>query len=280
MSDEHYISFDDILNMHFANDHDATNDSNMQQLHNFVRATLTQIDPVNHLFVAAMPKSGSTFLCRALEQLTGYLWYPMTFAYFQNEHDLYLPYMLRAISTNTVTQQHCRATDVNIKLMQAFDMRAVVMVRNIHDLIISYFDHLHRQRVRIPGTHLNEQFYELDTQTKLDLIIDMIVPWYISFYVSWFDAELNQTLPMMWLTYETLLNDPAESVKRVLNFHNIDAPLEVIREVTSTIDPVLTGKNVAKTGRGMEQLSAEQLARVSNFKRYYPWADFSRIGIT
>lgn len=279
MSQDNYISFDDVLNMHFANDHDATNDSNMQKLHQFVQSTLQQTEPVNHVFVAAMPKSGSTFLCRALEQLTGYLWYPMTFAYFQNEHDLYLPYMLRAISTNTVTQQHCRATDVNLKLMQAFNMRAVVMVRNIHDLVISYYDHLHRQRIRIPSTHLNEQFYELDTETKLDLIIDMIVPWYISFYASWYDAELNQSISTLWITYESMLEDAAGSVRKVLNFYDLDGPIETIEQVTRTIDPILTGKNIAKTGRGMEQLSPAQLARIANFKRYYPWVDFSRIGM-
>ena len=279
MSYDDPIDFDEMLNTHFANDHDATNDENMHKLERFVQKTLGSIDPVTHIFVAAMPKSGSTFVCRSLEQLTGFLWYPMTFAYFQNEHDLYLPYMLRAISTNTVTQQHCRATDVNLRLLRAFNMRVVVMVRDIHDLVISYFDHLHRQRVRIPSTHLNDQFYELDTETKVDLIIDMIVPWYISFYASWYDAELNGSVPIIWMTYESLLDDPAASVRKALNLYDIDGPIEVIQQVTNDIDPTLTGKNVAKVGRGHENLTRDQIARIRNFTRYYPWVDFARVGL-
>ncbi|MDH3232775.1 MAG: tetratricopeptide repeat protein, partial [Alphaproteobacteria bacterium] len=89
---------------------------------------LSEAELGRHIFIACMPKSGSTFLRTALMALTGWQEAYMTFAFLQNEEELYLPYLRAAARLNTVVQQHCRATVPNIQLLQAFAIRPIVLV--------------------------------------------------------------------------------------------------------------------------------------------------------
>src|SRR5262249_44452981 len=97
---------------------------------------ITGINPEqlgNHIFIACVPKSASTFLKNLLVNVTGYRDLFTVYAAGQNEHEVYLPTLRESAHLDTVTQQHCRASDANIHLMQAFGIRPVVLVRNIFD---------------------------------------------------------------------------------------------------------------------------------------------------
>lgn len=93
-----------------------------------------------HLFIACAPKSGSTFLKNVLVRLTRFKDLFTVYAALQNEHELDLPQMVKFGTVNTVTQQHCRATEANIQLMQAFGIKPVILVRNIFDTVVSLLD--------------------------------------------------------------------------------------------------------------------------------------------
>src|SRR5438132_2190295 len=104
---------------------------------------MTEITPEQlgqHLFIACVPKSASTFLKNLLVNLTGYRDLFTVYAAGQSEHEIYLPTLRDSAELDTVTQQHCRASDANVHLMQAFGIRPVVLVRNIFDSVMSLFD--------------------------------------------------------------------------------------------------------------------------------------------
>ena len=54
------------------------------------------------LFIAAMPKSASTYLVRLIEEVTGFIPHSYTFDAHQ-EHDLYLPRLIDGYGMNTVS---------------------------------------------------------------------------------------------------------------------------------------------------------------------------------
>ncbi|NOT48214.1 MAG: hypothetical protein HOP17_10765, partial [Acidobacteria bacterium] len=64
-----------------------------------------------HLFIACVPKSASSFLKTLLLDLTGYRDMFSVFAAGQSEHELDLPTIREFAHLDTVTQQHCRASD-------------------------------------------------------------------------------------------------------------------------------------------------------------------------
>src|SRR6187551_3281662 len=96
------------------------------------------------ILLACMPKSGSSFLSAALAQAAGYPLYQFVYTYDRNEQDLYLPALVSGLGlpSPTVTQQHVRATGSNLDLTQVFNLRVVLLVRNLFDALVSLRDHI------------------------------------------------------------------------------------------------------------------------------------------
>src|SRR5207247_8907189 len=93
-----------------------------------------------YLFIAWVPKSASIFLYNLLVNLQGYRDLFTVYAAGQSEHEIYVPTLRESAHLDTVTQQHCRAADANVHLMQAFGIRPVVLIRNIFDSVMSLLD--------------------------------------------------------------------------------------------------------------------------------------------
>lgn len=233
-----------------------------------------------HIFIACVPKSASTFLKNVLVSLTGFKDVFMVYAAGQTEHELYLPTLRQAAHLDTVTQQHCRASDANIHLMQAFGIRPIVLVRNIFDSVMSLLDFYNIQGA-FYNTYFRADFQDLDEETKIDLIIDNVIPWYFQFVASWSLAEKQQRLPIHWLSYEDLLADKPAALQRVLNFYGLGAHEKAvaakIAETESEGRKIRFNKGVS--GRGKIGLSDQQKERIRGFSRYHPTTDFSRIGL-
>ena len=232
-----------------------------------------------HIFIACVPKSASTFLKNVLAELTGYRDVFAVFAAGQNEHDLYLPSLVETADTNTVTQQHCRASEANIQLMQGFGIRPIVLVRNIFDSIISQLD-FYRQGAFF-NSYFRADFMGMDQETQIDLLIDNLTPWYLQFVASWHLAEKERRLEIMWLTYEELTANKPQSIETVLAFYGLGASKKNIeRAIASTEAQTRRNRfNKGVAGRGAKTLTDEQKSRIISLTRYFPETDFSLIGL-
>jgi hypothetical protein len=203
----------------------------------------------------------------------------MVYTSGQFEQDLYLPMLDSVAAVDTVTQQHCRASDANVQLMQAFGIKPVVLVRNIFDSVISLLDFYNKGA--FSNSFFRADYSSLDDQTRIDLLIDNLVPWYFQFVASWSEVEKKKGLEIFWLTYEDLIGDKSVSIQNVLKFYGLGAaPRSIeqkIREAEAEKRNTRFNKGVA--GRGRSGLSDQQKIRISRLARYYPATDFSRIGL-
>ncbi len=233
-----------------------------------------------HIFIACVPKSASTFLKNLLLGLTGYRDMFSVYAAGQTEHELYLPTVRECAHLDTVTQQHCRASDANVHIMQAFGIRPIVLVRNIFDSVMSLLDFYEKQGAYF-NTYFRGDFPNLDAQTKVDLLIDNVVPWYLQFVASWDLVEKQRRLELHWLTYEEVVGNKADTIQGILNFYGLGAYEKAveskIRETESESRKIRFNKGVA--GRGKSGLSESQKDRIRQLARYYPSTDFGRIGL-
>ena len=215
-----------------------------------------------HVMIACMPKSGSTFLKAALCELTGWLEANLVYAYLQNEPDLYLPNLLKVATQNTVTQQHCRATGPNVQIMQAFNIRPIVLVRNLPDAMVSLYDFFEQGAIR--NTFFGDIWPGMNERNKYDLLIDHFVPWYLQFYVSWEGVQRDGRLSCLFLTYRDMVVDKPGTLLRVAEFLGIrktrDECAEAVRIVDGDIYRSRLNKGVV--GRGYRILSDEQKARL------------------
>ena len=233
-----------------------------------------------HIFVTCAPKSGSTFLKNVLVGVTGFKDMFSVYASLQNEQELDLPHFIKFGNVNTVTQQHARASEANIQIMQAFGVRPTVLVRNIFDTAASLLD-FYTKGFTFSTYFDKEEFLAFDEDQKMDLLIEYVLPWYFQFVASWQRAEREKRLEMNWVTYEEMIADKPKSVERILAFHGITAPneliLQKIAEIESDGEKNRFNKGVA--GRGKVVLNDQQKDRIAKLARHFPSNDFSVIGL-
>jgi len=234
-------------------------------------------NPGSHLLIACMPKSGSTFLGAALTRATGFQFEQFGWGYEQNEQDLYLPALLRSYRKDTVTQQHMRASDPNLRLIEAFSMTPIVLVRSLPDIVVSIFDHMAHDAQKTPMAYVDEGYAGLDKAAQADFIVDLFMPWYISFYVSWREAERSGKCRPIWLRYEEVTAEPVQAIAALLERCGMPRQDAAI---SAAVEGSLQGEvrfNKGVTGRGQSFLSDAQRDRIAALTRHYPNVDFSPI---
>jgi hypothetical protein len=237
------------------------------------------------IVVAAAPKTGSTFLVNTLIQITRLRGFRLCSAYSTNEHDLYLPALCLMNPYGCVSQLHMKGTFHNAALMRSFGIKPIILVRNIEDIVVSLQHDLKgKAQRRSLGTGArgysfiwqDEDTRDLSDERRLDMVIDLAVPWFVNFYASWYQLCERGAVQALWLTYEELFADKEKAIRSVLGFLGLpsDAP----------IDPAILARKYAqfrdgRVGQGASVLSAEQRARVRRQFSYYPSVDFGKYGL-
>jgi Sulfotransferase domain/Tetratricopeptide repeat len=232
-----------------------------------------------HAFIACMPKSGSTFLKMVLCALTGWPEAILTYAFLQNEEELYLPFLRKAARNDTVTQLHVRATVPNLQMMRAFKIRPIVLVRNLFDVVVSYADFFDT------GAKVNTFFAGrwdgLSRARKLDLVIDNFVPWYNAFYASWSDVMKHEVLDCRLVRYADMIADKQGTLESLAAFYDLGKSADECAAAIERVDgrKDITRFNKGKAGRGAEELSDAQRDRIRHLAGYYPDIDFGPLGL-
>ncbi len=233
-----------------------------------------------YVVIACMPKTGSTFLNKVLVELTGYQYQDLCSYGKQNEPDIYLPVIVDAFRFKSITQQHMRATDGNLNILNSYSISPIILVRNIFDIVVSIRDHLHKESILGFILHLNEEFFKLDEETQLDMIIEMALPWYFNFMASWHDACSSGRISALWMTYERLFADKPIALRTILDFYGMQfTDKEIESALNNTIGKQGTRLNKGVPGRGQDILTEEQKMKIISYARFYPYVDFSLIGI-
>lgn len=235
-----------------------------------------------YIVITAVPKSGSTYLSHSLAEATGYTRSYFGYSYHNIEQELYLPKIVDAFGNGSVVHQHFRANPANLEIMSRFDIRPVVLVRNIFDAAVSVREHMIGEAAdNLPAVFGPKDFNSWPAEKQFDFIVDYVLPWYVSFYASWKYAERDRKLPILWLQYEQMVRDWPSSIRSVLEFYRLNVSREDIdaaiqRMQAKPRERVRFNKGVA--GRGAQSLSIEQTARVHRLTLSYPDVDFGPLG--
>jgi hypothetical protein len=209
-----------------------------------------------HILIACFPKSGSTYLSRLLVEITGFPHVGLVQYYEHNEPDIYKPALENAAQKNTITQQHVKGTVNNIALLKKFNIKPVILTRNIYDVVISIYDHIENTDHRIPLGYVHKQYFEMTRESKIDFIIKIILPWYFNFFVSWIEA--SQEIETLWLSYDELFSNQRDTVEKILNFYSLPINPEKIEEAMPAVKGKKTRFNVGISGRGASLSNAQK----------------------
>lgn len=204
------------------------------------------------LLIACAPKSGSTYLVRLLMNLTGNPRLIGSQFLGSNEQDLDAVKMYQLRHDDGIFHHHLKATENNIDLVKKYDLKVVVITRNIFDSLVSLKDHIRRESDRMPTGYIPPYYNRMNEEDQYRLLAAGHTSWYLNFVLSW-HTYAKERPDVLWLTYERLFEDPVKSVELCLTLLGNEMQKEDIekgiREVSRI--PEETRKNVGKMGRGV-----------------------------
>jgi sulfotransferase family protein len=231
------------------------------------------------IVLAFPPKVGGTYLrTAAITAADGQL---VRTVHAQGGRDacFYLPILLRYYAGGIpgyplVTHVHMQALPANRRIMEALDLRPVIMMRSLPDILMSYLDELESDALE-PHKWLNirvpDSYPHLDDEAKADFVIDMMTPWYVSYFSTWLDYARTDPRVLV-LDYDDFRDDPAEALEQLLAHSRMPRPYAHCQAVLDALWQERTNfrYNKGVSGRGRLRFSAAQMERLKRQVDYYP----------
>ena len=231
------------------------------------------------IVLAFAPKAAGTYLrSAAIAAVHGQL---VRTVHAQGGRDasFYLPTFLIYYAGNfpartLVTHVHMQALPANKHFIEALDLKPVIMLRSIPDMLASYLDMLEGDplsadnwlNMRVP-----ENYPHLDAAAKADFIIDMMAPWYVSYFSTWIDYA-KEDRRVLVLDYDEFRADPAATLMALVGHSGLPRSLE---ECRFALDATWADRsdlrfNKGVSGRGHTHFTAAQIARLERQLDFYP----------
>lgn len=241
----------------------------------YVRYVMTKplVNSHHHLLVACMPKSGSTFLATVLGNLPEMQVVSLVPGFDRREQELDLSLLHAVQGLNYVAQHHIRFSRPTENLLRHFDIRPIVLVRNIFDVVMSIKDHFRNESIEGSMAYVIPEMKQWEDRELERFIVHMMIPWYFNFYMSWLNCEAK-----CLVRYEDLTNDPESVVASICNQVSLSVSPESIARAISISEksPIRKNKGVAGRGEKLDYANRNLIVTMSSF---YKGVDFSPIGI-
>ncbi len=173
--------------------------------------------PHRNLFVAGLPKSGTTWLERMLTSVPGYRkWIPGYIA--ETGQDLLPGTLTHPPPGYTVTRVHTQPRPRNVALVHETNRPYVVLLRDLRDVTVSYYFYARNH----PDVLLHAEARETEISEFIHTFIDRMLPDYIRWCTGWVGA-LHPARGRL-CRYETLLSDTRGELSALLDHFGIDLP--------------------------------------------------------
>jgi hypothetical protein len=237
--------------------------------------------------LAFAPKAAGTYLRSAAVDATGGQLVRTTYAPGGSADSFYLPIFLNYYgggfpSRTLVTHVHMPALPANRQFIAALDLKPVIMLRNIPDMLASYADELEPDPlapIKWLNTPLPDDYPAMTDKRKGDFLIDMMGPWYVSYFASWMDYAAREPGRVCMLSYDDFRADPAEALERLLAHSGLPRSRT---ECQMALDAVWQDRrsfryNKGVSGRGRARFDAAQIERLRQRLAFFPhmasWMD-------
>jgi hypothetical protein len=171
------------------------------------------------VLVNGSPKTGTTWMLKLINSIPGY----REVGNFDGEINKY-----ESVKPGEVVHGHDWYTEDMARILHEGDIKAILMMRDPRDQLISRVFHIRRG-----NTHVwSDKLMELDLDVAISLCIEGReglpgTRTMIELTQSWLDSEFD----FECVRYEDLLSEPANEFRRVLGFLEIDLPDDLVTTI-------------------------------------------------
>lgn len=184
------------------------------------------------LFVAGLPKSGTTWLESMLASFPGYhdVLIPEAIDYERRHggsHDYDIPADMfdRFRDMLVITKMHVHGSKHNAAVLQRAQVPYLVMYRDLRDVAVSYVFYVRRT----PWHPEHPHYKNLTPAQGLDRFADTLLPAYVEWVRSW--HANRDPARSIELRYEQLLAAPKDRMQDVANFFGLNPEPGVIENI-------------------------------------------------
>jgi hypothetical protein len=210
--------------------------------------------PQNVVFVAGLPKSGTTWMKKMLASYPGFceLMIPQVTTYALKtgagmDYDLPSDMFTRFKEMLVVTRMHVSGSRHNVQLLQDAGVRYLVLFRDPRDVAVSEFFYATRLR-----WHARYQYYAgLRVAEGLKVFAQRTLPKHKQWFRSWRENRDPDT--SLTLRYEDLLSGPVQAMTEVARLFELDHSPEKIGQIVEAHSFRRLSKG---RGRGQEDPSS------------------------
>lgn len=232
------------------------------------------------VFLAAAPKSGSTFLSKLLGEIFPWPMRDACGSWGFLEQQIYPPRLIPFVDQDGIVgNQHMKGSPESIEWLNLFGFQTVIMVRDFSDTVVSLRDHHLNSGVEGSMGFLTiEMLADMSESEHIDYIITEMMPWYAAFVASWqyFAKKLDR--PPIWINFRELLPTPHAAIIRVADSLSVSLDATKIDQAISQTSAQQIRFNVGREGRGREVLNVSQHAALESVVMPYLRSfDFSEV---
>jgi hypothetical protein len=200
-------------------------------LKNDALSLMGKFDYVNRvLFIAGLPKSGTTWMEMQLAKYPGYntrlINDPDRCMY---DHDV-CDSIFASLPKNrySIVKLHTKYSEKNFETIRKHVPRFVVMIRDLRDMCISRYFHVRNEKV-----HRHHELYNMESEEAgLMHSIGVIGEEYVSWVSDWVKVCRDNPRDIMLITYEELNRAPEVTFKKVTAFFNLPARADFFEDAT------------------------------------------------
>ena len=232
------------------------------------------------IVLAFAPKAAGTFLRSAATVAVSGAFVRTVHAQGGRDANFYLPTFLLYYVGNyparpLVTHVHMQALPANRHFMDALDLKPVIMVRAIPDMLASYADMLDADP-NSPDNWLNirlpQNYAALPLAAQNDFLIDMVGPWYASYFATWLEYAAETPGRVCILDYDRFVAEPVAALEALLAHAGLARPRETCQAALDAVweDRADFRFNKGVSGRGPARFTREQIARLERQLDFYP----------
>lgn len=235
------------------------------------------------LFFAFPPKVGGTFLRTAAAEAVGGNLVRIVHAQGGRDAQPYLPvfltYFLGGMCEGPlVAHVHMQALPANRHFLEAFDIKPIIMLRPIADMLASYWDMLAGSaRARAEGLNcpIPDDFPAFDDARKADFMVDMVAPWYVHYFATWRHYAQAKPDDVCVLRYADFAADAAHVLETALDHADLTRSRFVCQAALDAAwkDRSALRFNKGTSGRGRDYFSDAHRERLARMLDYHPVLD-------
>lgn len=215
------------------------------------------------IFIAAMPKSAGTFLSKNISKIINTNYLHVGDVQGRCEFDIYVPNFLdEFLMKGGVVHQHINATKGNVEYLNKFNIKPVVVIRDLKEVLYSMHRHIVKYRNVWPNFIYPVNFFSWNYSNQLDFIIDYVMPGIIEFKVSWENAIDAAQVQVLRTNYKSIVSDPENVIKKILDWNNLLVPKNIKIEI-------LDDMRVESNSLPLLSLNKFQEERFLNLLSYY-----------